>query len=80
MSASYEVDMILVQVPKGFAQKFLANPGGLRVWLRDTWGATLTEVPLGVWHTKGVYDENPKEGRPIYHIGTKLEKLAEKTG
>jgi hypothetical protein len=52
MSAPYEVDMILVQVPKGFAQKFLANPGGLRVWLRDSGGATLTEVPLGGDHRR----------------------------
>jgi hypothetical protein len=70
-----EIDVVMVQVTRGFADKVLANPGGLRLWMPDK-RATGTEMPLGVWHTKAVYNDNPGD-RPIYRFRKNVEKLFE---
>ena len=60
-----EIDVVIIQISRAFAEKVHANPGGLRVWLRSADGVVpFPEVPAGVWLGTAVYNQ----GAGIYQM------------
>jgi hypothetical protein len=70
MSAEEEINVIVIEVNRAFAEKVHANPGGLRVWLHGANGMPRTEMPAGIWLGTAVYKDIAGQRVGTYRMPT----------
>ena len=64
-----EIEVVIIQVTREFAEKVHANPRGLRVWVHGAESVRpFPEIPGAVWHGTAVYNNNPAQ--PSYRMPT----------